>query len=377
MNSFHVVPSIARDSGGLGLAALELCNSLIREGESVTLYIINRSKEEMRCYNLRGAINILGDGTGFFSNLFALKKYLSQNSFDIVHIHGTWLPILAVTCLFAKSLGIPIVISPHGSLEPWALNHRGWKKRLALIFYQQQIYRSASLMVATATQELKSIRALNISVPVGVIPNGVDIPAKTSMADQLKKQILFLSRVHPKKGLVDLVDAWAIVRNPSWKIIIAGPDEGGHLKQVRAQIDSLGLSRDFEFIGFVTGGQKEILYAEADVFVLPTYSENFGIAIAEALVRGVPVITTTGAPWEDIQSWGCGWWVKPGVNTIAQALFEAMNTSKAELNNMGNRGIDLVKKKYTWDQIGRSALEAYQWILGQSQQRPEFVDIKN
>ena len=378
MKQLHIVQSIASDFGGLGLAALRYAQALALTNTNVSLFIVDRSKEEICVDSAVGAVNLDGGGgTGLISRVITLKQYLDQFSFDVVHIHGTWTPILAVASYLASSKGIPVVVSPHGCLEPWALQHRGLKKRLALALYQKRIFSKAAMMVATARQELESIRWLDIETPVAVIPNGVDIPHVRTHSKVDERKFLFLSRIHPKKGLPDLVAAWAAVRKPGWRVVVAGPDEEGHLDEILTQIDALGLRGDFEFTGLVTGDRKEALYADADVFVLPTHSENFGIAVAEALARGVPVITTTGAPWEDVETWRCGWWVKPGVAGVAGALVAAMNTPREELSKMGQRGMQLVKEKYSWDQIGRDALEAYQWMLGHSEQRPDFVDVKN
>lgn len=378
MRQLHIVQSIASDFGGLGLAALRYAQALALTNTNVSLFIVDRTKEEIGVDNTAGAVNLVGGGgTGLLSRVIALKKYLDQFGFDIVHIHGTWTPILAVASFLASSKGIPVVVSPHGCLERWALQHRGSKKKLALALYQRRIFSNASMMVATARQEFESIRCLGIETPVAVIPNGVDMPPVLTHSQVGERKILFLSRIHPKKGLPDLIAAWALVRQPEWRVVIAGPDEDGHLEELRAQIDSLGLEGDFEFTGLVTGDRKEALFAEADVFVLPTYSENFGIAVAEALARGLPVITTTGAPWEDIETWRCGWWVQPGVDGVARALVAAMKTPRAELSEMGQRGVQLVKEKYSWDQIGRDALAAYRWMLGQSQLRPDFVYVTN
>lgn len=378
MKQLHIVQSIALDFGGLGFAALRYAQALALAGTDVSLYVVDRSKEEMDVDTTLGVVRVDGGGgTGIVSRVVALKGYLHAYSFDVIHIHGTWTPILAVASYLAFSKGIPVVVSPHGCLEPWALKHRGWKKKLALALYQKRIFSAASMMVATAEQELESIRRLGIGTPVAVIPNGVDTPCVLPRSHRGGRNFLFLSRIHPIKGLPDLVAAWTMVRQPGWRVIIAGPDEDGHLEEICKQVDALGVRDDFEFTGLVTGDRKEALFAEADVFVLPTYSENFGIAVAEALARGVPVITTTGAPWEDIKLWRCGWWVQPGVEGVAHALTAAMNTSREELSEMGQRGMRLVKEKYSWDQIGRSALQACQWMLGQNQPRPEFVDINN
>lgn len=371
--------SIATDFGGLGVAALRYAQAQAQSGAHVTLYVVDRSKCELTPDYANGDIKIVGgEFRGFAKRVLSLKRHLGSNQFDLVHLHGTWTPILAVAEYLAIAERVPVVVSPHGCLEPWALQHRGWKKKLALTLYQKRVFSQASMMVATAGQELNSIRRLGIETPVAVIPNGVDVPS-VILAHSLKRdrRFLFLSRIHPIKGLPDLIAAWALVRRPGWKIVIAGPDEVGYLDSIHAQIDSLGLRGDFEFTGLVTGNRKEVLFDEADVFILPTYSENFGIAVAEALARGVPVITTTGAPWADIETWRCGWWVRPGVDGVANAMVAAMDTSRNELSEMGRRGLQLVKHKYTWDQIGLNALEAYQWMLGQSQGCPGFVNVKN
>jgi glycosyltransferase involved in cell wall biosynthesis len=378
VNQCHIVQSIAADFGGLGLAALRYSQALALAGANISLYVVDHSKDEIPVDSAIGPIALVGgSGVGLVSQVLALKRYFDSHGFDVVHIHGTWTPILTVASYLAFAKGIPVVISPHGCLEPWALQHRGWKKKLALALYQKRIFSKASMMVATAKQELESIRCLGIEMAVAVIPNGVDMPPVRTHLQVRERTFLFLSRIHPIKGLPDLVSAWALVRQPGWRVVIAGPDEEGHLDEIRTLIDSLGLGGDFEFTGLVTGDRKEALFAEADAFVLPTYSENFGIAVAEALARGVPVITTTGAPWEDIETWRCGWWVQPGVDGVARALVAAMNTPREELSEMGRRGVQLVKEKYSWDQIGRDALEACRWMLGQSQQRPDFVDVKN
>lgn len=382
MRQLHIVQSIATDFGGLGLAALRYSQALAQAGADVSLYVLARSSQELEIDEAAGKIFIGGScGVGLFAQAINLKKYVDAYNFDVIHIHGTWSPILAIVSYIAYLKGIPFVISPHGCLEPWALQHRGLKKKLALSLYQKRIFLKASMIFATAEQELESIRRLGIKTPVAVVPNGVDMPSvggiSRNTAVNGHRKILFLSRIHPKKGLRDLVAAWAQVRQPGWRVIIAGPDEEGHLDQIRLQIDSLGLGGDFEFPGLVTGDRKEALFANADLFVLPTYSENFGIAVAEALARGVPVITTKGAPWRDIEEWNCGWWVQPGVEGVAGALAVAMKTSHEELNQMGQRGINLVKAKYSWNKIGGLALQCYRWMFDKNSKSPNFVNIKN
>lgn len=371
----HLVQSIATDFGGLGYAALRFSQSVALAGGDVSLYIVDRCKDEIFYEPRYGQLSLTGGaGNGFISRARALVEYCNKSNFDVIHIHGTWSPILMVASYFAIYNNIPLIISPHGCLEVWALQHHGLKKKVALILYQKWIFSKAALMIATANQELLSIRRLNISSPIAVIPNGVDYPdVPTHVNSVLSRKFLFLSRIHPVKGLADLINAWAKVRQPGWTIVIAGPDENGHRAEIEKLIVNLGLTSDFEFTGLVTGEKKDALFAEADVFVLPTYSENFGLVVAEALARELPVITTTGAPWKELEEKRCGWWVEPGVEGVANGLVAAMSLSPDELREMGRRGRKLISENYCWKKIGETALEAYEWVLNQTDIIPDCV----
>lgn len=382
MKQLHIVQSIDESCGGLGLAALRYAEAVAEAGAEVFLFVVIRGGGELQYgdasgrFSVIGANTILGGGagSGFTSQLRALLRFLGKNQIDLVHVHGVWSPILAAATYMAKFRDIRFVVSPHGCLEPWALGHRKFKKRIALALYQRRILENSSMLVATAKQELDSIRRLGLLNPVAVLPNGVDLNfLHVERSSEFPRNLLFLSRVHPVKGLKDLVLAWKKVRQPGWKVIVAGPDELGYTAELKALIRAEGLESDFEFLGLVVGEKKERCFSEADIFVLPTYSENFGIAVAEALARGVPVITTTGAPWEDLIIHDCGWWVQPGVEGISSALTSAMSVSRGVLAEMGGRGIRLVEENYSWVKIGRSALSASEWVLVRNEV-PPFVD---
>jgi glycosyltransferase involved in cell wall biosynthesis len=219
------------------------------------------------------------------------------------------------------------------------------------------------------------VRRLGLNQPVAIVPNGVDVPDHLEARRSADvRTLLFLSRLHPGKGLLDLVEAWAAVRQPGWRIVIAGGDEGGHQAEVERLIHQKGLASDFTWVGFVNGEAKQACFAQADVFVLPTHSENFGIAIAEALAHGLPVITTTGAPWPGLLTHRCGWWVEPGVPGIASALTQALACSPEELNAMGQRGRQWVAERFAWANIGADAALAGAWLLDRSQPPPDGVD---
>lgn len=379
-NQLHLVANAAVTSGGESLAALRYAESVARAGCVVTLLSKHISSEHLSAPLKKGGFEqqVAPTRHNLLFELFDQYRYIQRlcekNKFDLIHLHGVWSPFLAVAALVARKRCITLVITPHGCLEPWALAYKRRKKWLALQAYQGAILRSASLFVATANQELESIRQLGLRQPVAVIPNGVDIELPPNRDSQkVVRTILFLSRVHPKKGLLDLVEAWARVRRSGWRIVIAGGDEEGYRAKVEALIRTKGLQSDFEFVGFVDGARKQACYDAADIFVLPTYSENFGIAVAEALANELPVITTTGAPWRDLVENRCGWWVEPGVQGVASALIEALECDPEELMGMGQRGRQLVIDKFSWDKIGSTALEVSEWLLDTSRPKPEAV----
>jgi glycosyltransferase involved in cell wall biosynthesis len=377
----HVVASTAVSSGGEGLAALRYAQALSSSGCMVTLLSRGASNEEVSIPSSNGMFEQqFITPRNFFLNIFFEYRFIwnlcEHKQFDLIHLHGLWSPMLAIAALIAYKRKIPLIISPHGCLEPWAMKNKYYKKLLAMKVYQSAILRSASLFVATSDQEFRSIRNLAWQQPIAVVPNGVDLDEdkQQEMRDEVKT-FLFLSRVHPVKGLLDLVEAWALVRRPDWRIVIAGGDEEGYRAKVESLIRLKGLQADFEFTGFVEGAQKQACFDRAHVFILPTYSENFGIAVAEALANNLPVITTTGAPWSDLVAHCCGWWVEPGIPGISGALVDAMACEPEELRQMGQRGRQLVVSKYSWEKIGMTAEEVSKWVLDPIRPKPEVVDI--
>jgi glycosyltransferase involved in cell wall biosynthesis len=255
-------------------------------------------------------------------------------------------------------------------LEPWSLEQGAWKKKAAWWLYQKRDLQSAEVVIATAEQEAQNIRALGVDGPIAVVPNGVDRPDSLPSVDndtsdgREQRRLLFLSRIHQKKGLLNLVEAWERLRPDGWEVIIAGPDENGHEAEVRERISQCGVEGDFVFTGPVKGTEKWKMYQSADLFVLPTHSENFGIVVAEALSCGVPAITTRGAPWSDLVDHDCGWWIEIGVDPLVEALAQATRMSAVDRAAMGRRGRELVNRKYTWPQVAAALQSVYAWVLG-------------
>ena len=303
-----------------------------------------------------------------------MKSICKRQHIDLVHMHGVWMYANHISARVAKDLDIPLVVSPRGMLEEWALAYRGWKKRLAWQLYQAADLRSARAFCATSHEEARQLRELGFNQPIAVIPNGVDVPQRMAPRPVKvgERTALFLSRIHPKKGLLDLVEAWAVIRPAGWQLVIAGQDEDGYTKVVKAAVAEAGLDGMVQFFGEVGGEEARRLWQEADLFVLPTYSENFGIVIAEALAWGIPVITTRGAPWSDLVDWKCGWWTNPGAEGLSAALASAVELSDAERQVMGERGRRLVQKKFDWSKIALDMKGFYGWLLGEGR-KPDYV----
>jgi glycosyltransferase involved in cell wall biosynthesis len=304
----------------------------------------------------------------------------------VVHDHGLWLPTNHAAAWAAEALNVPRMVSPRGMLSTWALQHRGWKKRVAWFLYQKRDLQSADVLHATSADEAAAFRAAGLTQPIAVISNGIDLPEWKAASRKQKaemgtrKTVLFLGRIHPIKGLLDLVKAWAPIEAQGgkqkaeipWRVVIAGNDEDGHLAEVKAESRRRKLEMDFEFVGPVEGAARWELYRSADLFVLPSHSENFGLVVAEALACGVPVITTRGTPWEDLETSRCGWWIELGVGPLAEALGKAMALTDDERREMGERGRRLVESEHTWARVAEQMKSVYEWML-RGGEKPECV----
>lgn len=313
----------------------------------------------------------------YSARLRSLLRCCRNGEAIVVHDNGLWGHFNRCAWRAARNFRLPYLLSPRGMIESWSLQTKRARKTLAMALYQRKILDTATLFIATSESEYRSVRAAGFRTPVAIVPNGIALADRGGLPEvplatrKDEKFVLFLSRVQPKKGLLTLVDAWAALNRDGWRLLIAGPDEAGHLETVLGQVRLRGVEDSVTYVGAVSGEAKTELYRQADLFVLPTFSENFGIVIAEALAQGVPVITTKGAPWQDIQTCGCGWWIDIGVAPLAAALREAMAKTDQERRAMGNAGRAYVQR-FEWAAIGQQMRETYEWVLGR-RDRPDWV----
>ncbi len=269
---------------------------------------------------------------------------------------------MAVT---AKRHAKPLVVSVRGMLEPAALQHRGWKKQIAWRLYQQRILDSAAALHVTSSLEDENVRVLGLRPRVITIPNGVNVPAACPdfAPPSSPSRVLFMGRVHPIKGLPMLLAAWERVHAQGWMLEIAGPDECGHLRDLRSLATSLGITETVTFVGAVAGREKAECLARAAVCVLPSHSENFGLAAAEALAAGRPVVATRATPWASLQTEHCGWHVPTSVDGLEEGLRAAIATPRVELAAMGARGHAFVARSYSWGRIAHEMVALYDSLV--------------
>jgi len=290
---------------------------------------------------------------------------VAANAVDILHNHSIWMMPNVYPGWVTKGRNVPLVVSPRGTFSKWAMRRSRTVKFLFWHSLQKRAIAHAAMFHATATSEYDDIRRLGFRQPVVVLPNGIDFPPSSAgmRRDEGKATLLFLSRVHPTKGLENLLQAWAALQHQhlQWKLRIVGPGEPSYLKKLGDLASSLGLER-ITFDGPLYGREKDQAYRSADLFVLPTHSENFGMAVAEALAVGCPVVTTKGAPWSGLVEHHAGWWIDIGVEPLRMALDEAMAKHAGDLAEMGARGRSWMERDFSWEQIAAQMIESYRWI---------------
>ncbi len=306
-----------------------------------------------------------------------MRRWIDQTAkcVDLIHFHSIWMMPGIYASRAARRHRIPLVVSPHGTLNGWSFRSGSTMKPYFWRLLQRPALLSAACFHATADSEYEDIRRHGFSQPIAVIPFGVDISPAHPRPERAIRRLLFLSRIHPVKGVSDLLHAWVAVqeRFPDWQLEIAGPDCGGHLGKMKSLAVELRANR-VEFTGEHLGANKWARLAEAALFVLPTYSENFGVVVAEALAAGVPAIVSKGAPWRQIESRRAGWWPDIGVSSLATCLSEALSRSPNDLRTMGANGRQWMHECFSWPEIGRNMAAVYRWLVARGD-RPDCVRL--
>lgn len=364
MRILHYTPSIDKSSGGVGTYMQQLTKYL---GKLCELHVVtHRSANELILENC--TIHYIDYKWKPWNN--CKKEFLdliNTIDSDVFHTNSCWMPVSALTAIWAHSAGYKVVYTPHGMLEPYSIRRHYWTKKLpAILMFQKKGLQVCDLIHATADTEKENLLKLAWNKNVNVIANCVqieEIEMKSSW--KRKKRVLFLSRVHPKKGIEFLIKAIGRLQDKfiDYTFIIAGPGESSYVQELKKLAQKNGVAMQFHFIGPVYEQDKWSLYREADVFVLPTWSENFGIVVPEALASGTPVITTYGTPWSELNEFNCGWCTEIGTEATMKALEKFLQCSESELERMGRKGRELVENKYTGSVIAKQFITMYESLI--------------
>ncbi len=374
---------LSRSAGGMYYAVSALCNALHLLGTDLVVYGKDDSFVLEDVSGWSPVATTTYPTFGPLQSSLKLRKLLCNRNPEIIHQHGLWMDDQWAALQWQNKTKRPVVISPHGMLDLWALKNSAWKKKLVGGLFANESLKKASCVHALCHSEAESIRAYGLKNPIAIIPNGVNLPVgigNETQTDQRKK-LLFLGRIHPKKGLSELVSGWADARKQNlgafsqWQLIIAGWDDGGHLKGVRELATKLGLSwvdttnnesqdGDILFVGPQFGDAKDKLFREVDMFILPSFSEGLPVSVLEAWSYGLPVMMTEYCNLTEGFMADAAIKIEPKAGSISKGLKRVMSMSGAELKDIGQEGRALVEKKFTWDKIAKEMKELYEWCLG-------------
>ena len=300
---------------------------------------------------------------------------------DGVHIHGLWEQSTLVAARGARQQRIPYILSAHGMLEPWALRNKQLKKTLYSAFFERSNLEGAGCLHALTRAEAQDYRSYGCTAPIAIIPNGVRIPATISSeaffthfpALRGKRIVLFLGRIHFKKGLDLLLRAWKKIsaRWPQTHLVLAGPDFEGTRARMTALVEQEALGESVLFTGMLRDDLKWSALAAAEGFVLPSFSEGLSVSVLEAMGVGLPVIVSEQCNLPEVADLEAGWVIPAAAGPLKQALEALLENSPQTNAAIGARGRDFVRRRYTWSVVARQMDEIYDWVQG----GPTPVDV--
>ena len=310
-----------------------------------------------------------------------LLPALAEAAPDVAHAAGLWMCPSVAERRWARAARRPYLVSPHGMLDAWALRNSAWKKRIAAALFERAHLEGAACLHALCAAEAEAIRAYGLRNPICVIPNGVDLPDPASAARTPswagrfpadRPVLLFLGRLHPKKGLPELLHTWAGLPRHAWQLVIAGWDQGGHRAELEAFVAARGLADSVTFVGPLHGADKAAAYAAASGFVLPSHSEGLPMTILEAWSHRLPVLMTAACNLPAGFAAGAAREIFADPARMARPLHEFLTADKSERDSIGQRGRALVEKDFLWPRIAERMRAVYHWVAAAGP-RPDCV----
>jgi glycosyltransferase involved in cell wall biosynthesis len=386
----HVTSWLSRQGGGIPPVVWGLAGQSRKLGVDCSVAGLKDAWSEEDCQK-QGVPFVLGAikgpvALGYSPELADQLRFLVTPG-SVVHSHGLWMHPGVAARKCARGVGCPLVISPHGMLEPWALNNARWKKRIAARMFEDGNLSAADCLHALCLQEADHMRQYGLRNPIAVIPNGVDmdtlqpLPERDAILGRWPKlkgrrRLLFLSRLHPKKGLSPLLSAWQrLARNlTGWCLIIGGSGEPAYEDELKSEARRADLEGSVFFLGPVYGEDRKQALAAADAFVLPSFSEGFSMAILEAAGVGLPVVFTEECNFPELAAAGAGIETASGSDGVESGLRRMLQMSDEQRSEMGGRGTKLIQQNYVWSSIARQMFDLYAWLAGKGS-KPAFVHL--
>lgn len=360
---------VSRLNGGVFFAQLGLLGELRRLGASGDRYELFGGADacEKEDESLWGGVPVHAcarRGPAALGWLPSLRRELGSFAPALVHSHGLWSHASWASGQFCRKEGIPLLVSPHGMLDPWALALSRTKKKMAWALFEHTNLAQAVALHALNAAEAASIRRVGLTVPVIVIPNGVSLPPLWENPARENKTLLFLGRLHPKKGLLPLLEAWLSLATDmggtqGWTLQIAGFDENGFEKQLRALAGASSHADSIVFLGPLWGERKAKALAEASAFVLPSYSEGLPMAVLEAWSYAKPVLMSQACNLPEGFKARAAWEAEPEVEQLRAVLQRLFSADQAELDASGAAGRLLVERRFSWASVAKDILRVY------------------
>lgn len=368
MKVLQIVPDIKKEASGPSYSVPALCASLCNVGCDAELHFTGPMPDrDLHCPAFTYPASRFPHSRLARSPkmLAALKQ--GCKTADIIHGNSLWMFPDVYPAWAKKGTNCKLVMAPRGSLAKWSLAHHPFRKKLFGLYAQNAALRAADMWHATCRKEYEEIREAGYRQPIAIVPIGMDLPdvepRNTRNDVGRRKKVVFFGRLHKVKAVDHLVLAWEKVvdRFKGWDLCIAGPDCGA-----KPELDEIIRERRIprvEFVGEIYGGAKYDFLASADLYVLPSHTENFAITVAEALACGVSVIASKGTPWRGLDDNNAGWWVDNSVSSLAVCLGKALSLPEDELRRMGENGRSWILRDFSWRGIGEKMKASYEWLL--------------
>jgi glycosyltransferase involved in cell wall biosynthesis len=372
-----LMASVSRMAGGVFWAVRSLTEALHRKGAEIAVFggLDECSPEDTASWRGPSVNAFPQRGPRSFGYQPELRSAVTHFSPDLLHVHGLWMYPSVVARWASKTT--PHVISPHGMLDPWAVRNSAWKKALAGAMYENSNLARAKCIHALCEAEYSAIRRHGVRNPVAIVPNGVELPDLSEVVaipdwrrriPSDAKVLLYMGRIHPKKGLIALLHAWRISQQRSiatrgWHLVIAGWDQDQHCAQLHSYVADHNLTDGVHFVGPQFDAAKSATFLSADAFVLPSLSEGLPMAVLEAWSYSLPVLMTPECNLNVGFAAGAALRID-GAEGISSAIESLCEMNDQQRCDMGIRGRRLVEKQFQWSIVADAMGEVYDWMLG-------------